>query len=266
MLPDINDQKRCFENESLLKSYRQQLRQQALRSSVQAAPKSFLFEGNQEKLSLKADGRFVHQKRGEDPENSEGLYGYNGDQLELRTAYSYSKSRGPQGGIEYISTDRKVLHGTLGGSLEGNPEYVRMGEEPECVVLTLAKSAVHLRRVISTPDLLKFGEDMRRRRGEQHALQKSAGTSSLPSLASPQRRQAGAPASVGGWLNRLMNQSTQIRSELAGNRQALTNMRGHIQGEYRLAGVPDPSREAESTMRSSVEYHTHDLPLSLPKI
>ena len=35
-------------------------------------------------------------------------YGYNGDQLELRTAYSFSKSRGPQGGIEYISTDRKV--------------------------------------------------------------------------------------------------------------------------------------------------------------
>jgi hypothetical protein len=63
-----------------------------------------------------------------------------------------------------------------------------------------------------------------------------------------------------------MNHSTQIRSELAQNRQALSNMRGHIQGEYRLAGVQDPSAAAGSQVQSSVEYHTHDLPLSLPKI
>lgn len=266
-MPDINDQKRCFENESLLKSYRQQLRQQALRDSVQAATKSFLFEGNQEKLYLKADGRFVHQKRGQDPESSEGLYGFNGDKIELRTAFTYSRSTGPQGGIESVSTNMKVIHGKLGGSLQGDdPEYVRI-EEPEVVVLTLAKSTPHLRRVISTPDLLKFGEDMRRRRSERNALQRSAGTASLPDLAPKEKPHAGAQASVGGWLNRLMNQSTQIRSELAQNRQVISNIRGHIQGEYRLAGVQDPSAAAAQTgVKSSVEYHTHDLPLSLPKI
>jgi hypothetical protein len=255
----------------MLKSFRQQLRQQAVRDSVQAATKSFMFEGsqgNQDRLYLKADGRFVYQKRGGlDAETHEGLYGYNGVKIELRTAFTFSKSHGPQGGIETISTDRKVYHGTLGGTLQGAdpvPEYVRL-EDPEVTVLTLAKSTPQLRRVISTPDLLKFGEDMRRRRGERAALQKSSGTASLPDLAQPAKLHAGAQASVGGWLNRLMNQSSNMRSELAHNREVLSNMRGYIQGEYRLAGVPDPAA-APSTVKSSVEYHTHDLPLSLPPI
>jgi hypothetical protein len=92
------------------------------------------------------------------------------------------------------------------------------------------------------------------------------------------------------WVDRLLMKARSMKAEMADQRRAVSDMRGDIQEEYRLAGVADPAgagqagqndahlhieasfapiinvpviRE-ESTgpgagLRSEVEYNTHEL-------
>jgi len=252
MLPDIAAQShgRRFQNESVLRGYRNQLKRQ--QHGTRSLASSMVFDDGNSKLLLRADGRFAHQTR--DPNGvrgtTEGTYGVQDDHVELRAQYRYERADPARGGVESVRADERVLQ----ASLPDGQGALQLGEQ----VLPLSRAEPALRKVQSNPEL--------QRKRHPSGIPAAPG-GHLPRIEAAQREKP----NVSKWLDRLLAESRRIQRELAANRAAVTEMRDHIHEEYRLAGQderppsaltepPSPEREPDPLrLTAEVEYHEQEL-------
>lgn len=254
MLPDIASQShgRRFQNESVLRGYRNQLARQHRNNRSLAS--SMVFEDGNSKLLLRSDGRFAHQTRDQNGVRgtTEGVYDTSGDHVELRSQFRYERADAAHGGVETVRADERVIRAHLPEG-EGS---LTLGEQ----VLPLSRAEPALRKVQSNPEL------HRKRHGHPSGIPAAPG-GHLPRIEAAQREKP----NVSKWLDRLLAESRKIQRELAANRAAVTEMREHMHEEYRLAGLdgrpasaltepPSPDKEPDPLrLTAEVEYHEQEL-------
>lgn len=250
MLPDIAAQShgRRFQNESVLRGYRSNLKKQQLGS--RSLTSSMVFEDAGSKLLLRADGRYAHTTRDAAGVRgtTEGTYGVEDDHVELRAQYHFERDSGKTG-VEDIRSDQRVVHASL--AAEDGQSSLKVGDQ----VLSLARAEPALRKVQSNPELRKSRHPSGIPAGPGHTL---------PRIEAAQREKP----NVSKWLDRLLAESRRIQRELAANRAAVSEMRDSIHEEYRLAGHEEAASEPEMAdddpmhplrLTAEVEYHEQEL-------